>query len=358
MTEVTQCELPIGSATGVVLPLVSVLVPVRNEADFIERCVRAILDNDYPAERVEILVIDGLSTDGTDELVKILAKEHRNIHLLPNPEQMVSYAMNIGIRQAKGEVILRVDGHAIIPSNFISLCVLTLQAHPEAWCAGGPVMTVSSNVVGRAIASAMSSPIGVGNAMFRLGNYEGYVDTLAFGAYWRKTFDEIGLFDEELVRNQDDELNLRLIQAGGQIYMNPRISSNYYSRSSFLKLAKQYYQYGFWRIRTIQKHKRPANLRQVVPLVFVLSFFLLFLGGLFLGPLRVGFLGLLVIYLIALIVGSVQIGLKSELRSIPLVMLSFAILHFGYGFGSASGVLHFLVLRRSADQSANQGLSR
>ena len=338
-------------------PTVSVLVPVCNEADFISRCIQAILDNDYQSELVEVLVLDGASTDGTTEMVKAMVESGLRVQMISNPRRLVSHAMNLGIQAAKGEIVIRVDGHAIISPNFITLCVDSLLKHPEAWCAGGPVTTISTNIVGRAIAGAMSSPVGVGNAMFRLGDYEGPVDTLAFGAYWRWVFERIGGFDEELVRNQDDELNLRVIQGGGVIYMNPQIRSHYYARSSFRKLTKQYYQYGFWRVRTIQKHRKPATIRQIVPLAFVLTYALLFFVSPLLKIALLGFLTLNIIYLFTLLGGAIFVGRRLGMAQLPLVAWSYVLMHFGYGIGCGVGIIHFVLLDRQSG-TTNASLSR
>lgn len=327
-------------------PMVSVIFPIRNEADFIARCLGSVLASDYPAERLELLVVDGMSDDGTREVVRELAAREPRVKLIDNPQRIVPHAMNAGIRVARGEIIVRVDGHATVNADFIRRSVEELQKRPEVWCAGGPVETINESYVGRAIAGAMTSPVGVGNAMFRLGNYEGYVDTLAFGAYWKWVFEKIGLFDEELVRNQDDELNLRVVLGGGKIYLNPRIRSQYFARTSLLKLWKQYFQYGYWRIRTIQKHRQPATLRQIAPLIFVVVWIVLLL----LSPLHwmlayalAGFAG---VYLLGVIAGAVDIARRIGPAEAVLAPVIFAILHFGYGLGSLVGVWDFLVLRR------------
>jgi glycosyltransferase involved in cell wall biosynthesis len=267
--------------TGEEQPLVSVIVPCRDEGDFIEKCIRSVLNSEYQADKIEVLVVDGMSIDGTRKIVERLCEQDNRVSLYNNEQKIVPTAMNIGIAAAKGQVIIRVDGHVVVAEDFIKENVRQLQNHPEAWCVGGPIETVSPTYIGRAIAAAMSSPVGVGNAMFRLGNYEGFVDTIAFGAYWRWVFDRIGLFDEELVRHQDDELNLRLIRGGGKIFMTPKIRSRYYPRSTLRKLWRQYYQYGFWRIKTMQMYGRPAVSRQSIPLLFVSSLGLLGLVGIF-----------------------------------------------------------------------------
>ncbi len=339
-------------------PLVSVLVPIRNEAGFIERCLESILEQTYPADRIELLVLDGMSDDGTREIVTRLGGRDQRVRLVDNPRRIVPTAMNIGIRESRGEIIIRVDGHTVVEKDFIEQSVRALREHPDAWCAGGPTRTVNETYVGRAISAAMSSPVGVGNAMFRLGGYEGYVDTIAFGAYWRWVFEKIGLFDEELVRNQDDELNYRLIKAGGRIYMTPKVRSTYFARTSLRKLWRQYYQYGFWRIRTMQKHREPATLRQVAPLAFVLIWIALIVAAAAWGPMRWALAGFAALYLLGLIAGAADVARRGRLAEAPLAPAIFPLLHFGYGLGSLAGVVHFLVLRRGGESLQDMKISR
>ncbi len=327
-------------------PLVSVLVPIRNEADFIERCMRSLLACAYPRDQLEIIVVDGMSDDGTRDVVQGVAGEDPRVRLIDNPARVVPHGMNRGIRAARGAVIVRVDGHAEVEPDFIQAVVDALRAHPECWCVGGPIETTNPSFVGRTIAGVMSTPIGVGDSRFRLGNYEGYVDTAAFPAYPRWVFDRIGMFDEELIRNQDDEFNARLIQRGGRIWLSPRIRSRYYARTSLRKLWRQYYQYGFWRIRTIQKLGRPATIRQTVPLLFVTTLLVLVIGALLWWPFRWLLAAYVALYAAGLLVGALQVARRAGLGSFLLAPLVAMILHFGYGFGSLIGVVWFVILRR------------
>jgi GT2 family glycosyltransferase len=313
-----------------------------------------VLENDYPSEKMEILVVDGMSNDGTRDIVRPLSESDSRIKMLDNPRRIVPTAMNIGLKAARGDYFIRIDGHAEIPTNFIAKSIQCLHEHPDAWVAGGPIKTVADNFIGRAIASAMQSPIGVGNARFRLGDYEGWVDTLAFGTHHKWIVDRIGDFDEELVRNQDDEFNLRIVQAGGKIWMSKDIQSTYFSRGSLGKLRRQYFQYGFWRIRTLQKHKRPAGLRQLVPLLFVLSLFLLGSAGFVWTPLWFVLTVESILYLLALTIGALDVGRKSGWRYTPVAPIIFAILHFAYGFGSLWGIIRFAVLKRRDMQKLEQ----
>ena len=341
------------------LPRVSVVVPARNEAEHIETCVRSILANDYPSGLVEVLVADGMSEDETAKIVWRLAQEDGRVRLIENRRRITPVAFNLGIEAAAGEIIFIVGGHSRVPTDFLSKSVRTLQDHPEAWCVGGAIRTVSSSYVGRAISAAMSTPVGAGNARFRLGNYKGYVDTVTFPCYWRWVFDRIGMFDEELVRNQDDEFNLRLIQAGGKIYMDSDIQSEYYSRGSLRKLARQYFQYGFWRIRTIQKRRQPATLRQVAPLAFVCLWLALVVGTLLWRPLGYGLLGFAGVYLLGLLAGAAAVARKAGLSCAQPAALVFVIVHFCYGLGSVWGVVSFCILRKGGKiHGEKQPLSR
>ncbi len=326
-------------------PFVSVIMPIRNEADFIGRSLKSILNQDWPAKKMEILVVDGTSDDGTKEIVKKLSQGDKRITILDNPRRIVPTAMNIGLQAARGDIFIRIDGHSEAAVDFVRESVKCLSEHPEAWVVGGCIETVADSYGGRVIASAMQSPIGVGNSRFRLGDYEGWVDTLAFGTHHKWIIDKIGCFDEELVRNQDDEFNLRIILAGGKIWMSKSIKSRYFSRGSLRKLWRQYFQYGFWRIRTLQKHKRPATLRQLAPLLFVMSLLLLGLAGVLWRPFWF-LLGIeAVLYVMGLLAGALDVGRKTGWQYALLSPLVFIILHFGYGLGSLWGVLRFLILR-------------
>jgi glycosyltransferase involved in cell wall biosynthesis len=324
-------------------PSVSVIIPVRNEARFIEQNIRSVLANDYPADRMEIVVVDGMSEDDTGRIVQKIAAEDSRVRYVFNPARITPAAFNIGVRASKGEVVFIVSGHAMVTPSFIRLSVQALREHPDAWCAGGHIETVADNRRGQCISAAMSSPIGVGDARFRLGSYKGYVGTVAFGAYWRCVFDAIGYFDEQLLRNQDDDFNQRIVLAGGKIYLDSDIVSSYYSRGSFNALARQYYQYGFWRIRTLQKHRRPMKLRQIVPLLFVSTLLVALVSAFFWQPLRYYLAGLGVLYALVLLAGGVDVARRRGVAQAVLAPVVFMILHFGYGIGNLAGIWRFIL---------------
>jgi len=326
------------------LPFVSILIVVYNEERYIEKCIGSILTQDYPKNKYELIIIDGLSTDNTRSIIKqIINSNLTKIRLIDNPKKILATGWNIGVKQAKGEVIIRIDAHSYVANNFIKTNIEYLDKIKDADCVGGIIESVNDSFMGKVISLAMSSPFGVGSARFRTGGYEGYVDTVAYGAYRKRIFDEIGLFDEKLVRNQDDEFNYRLIKSGGKIFLTPKIKSYYYPRSSLNKLWKQYYQYGYWKVRVIQKHKLPASLRHLVPVTFVLS---LIGSGCFALFSKIGisllFL-LLSTYLLTSCIFSVKIALKKGLIFLPILPLTFACLHLSYGIGFLQGIFDFII---------------
>lgn len=250
---------------------VTVIVPVRNEADFIATTVTALLEQTQLPQHYEVLVVDGMSDDGTRTVLDDLARNDQRLRILENPARTVPSAMNIGIEAATGSIIVRVDGHTTVAPDFIRANLELLDEHPEAWSVGGPIAHRGTTTTGRAIAAAMSSAIGVGNASHRFEAYEGYAEGTAFPAFRRWVFERIGGFDERLVRNQDDELNFRITKAGGRIFISPRVKHEYFVRSSYKALFNQYLQYAYWKVEVMRKHRQVVALRHLVPGAFVLS---------------------------------------------------------------------------------------
>lgn len=325
-------------------PFVTIIMPIRNEADFIERAIRSVLDNDYPPRKMEVIVADGMSDDGTREVVQQIADIDTRVILIENRGRIVSAGLNEGLQVCKGDIFIRIDGHAVVPRDFVRKSVECLLEHPDAWVAGGYWKTMSRGYVGEVIAAATQSPVGVGNAKHRLGNFDGWVDTVPYGAHHKWILDKVGYFDEELVRNQDDEFNLRIILAGGKIWMSSLIHSTYYARSSLKKLWRQYFQYGFWRIRTLQKHGKPATFRQVVPVLFVSCLAVFGLAGFVLEVFWWVTAVALGLYALGLTFGTVNVGKRAGWKYSLLAPLVFAILHFAYGFGCLWGIVRFVLL--------------
>jgi len=322
-------------------PPVSVIMPIRNEAAFIERSLGAVLAQDYPADRLHVMVVDGMSDDGTREMVERMAQGRSNLCLLDNPRRVMPSAANIGIQQAQGEVIVLVGGHTVIAPDYIRRCVNAL-AITDAACVGGVMNTVGQNDVAQSIALAQASFFGVGDASFRIGTETAkYVDTVAFGAYRRHVFNEIGLFDEELVRNQDDEFNYRLRAAGGKIWLDPAIRSTYYARATLRSLWRQYFQYGYWKVRVFQKVPGSARFRHGVPPLFALAVVGGLLPAIAVPAWRPAYLGGLAFYLLVNLIVSISIAARHGWSHLPRLPLVFAVLHLAYGIGFWAGMVRF-----------------
>jgi succinoglycan biosynthesis protein ExoA len=322
------------------LPFVSVLMPVRNEARFISRSLGAVLAQNYPRDRMEIIIADGLSKDGTREIIEAVRARQPNLSLIDNPGKIVATGLNAALRLAKGEVIIRVDGHCEIATDYVRCCVSHLTDDIDG--VGGPLETVGETYTAEAIAAAMSSFFGVGGSAFRTGAKEArLVDTVPFPAYKRETIQRAGDFDEELVRNQDDEYNYRVRKLGGRILLSPEIQSRYYSRASLPKLWNQYFQYGYWKVRVLQKHPRQMKARQFVPPLFVVGLSLFLLTTPFSSVSKLLFAGSMLTYALLNLAASVLAARKTKWRLLSLLPIAFTIIHFAYGSGFLIGLAKF-----------------
>jgi len=323
-------------------PLVTIILPIRNEAAHIQRTLAAVLAQDYPSDRMQILVVDGMSDDGTRDIVSQFAVHNFQftVRLLDNPRRIVASALNIGLAHAQGDVIVRVDGHTEIAPDYVRQCVEALQ-RTGADNVGGRMRPVGQSAFGEAVAIATSSPFGIGSGRFHYADTEEWVDTVYLGAWPKEVFQRIGGFDEELIRNQDDEFNYRLRKAGGRILLSPKIRSHYVNRGTPASLWRQYYQYGYWKVRVLQKHPRQMQWRQFVPPLFV--------AVLLLGPLLALlhplfwtlWLSAISLYLLAVLIASVRIAARQGWQHLLRLPLIFAILHISYGLGFLVGLFAF-----------------
>ncbi len=319
-------------------PFVTVIMPVRNEGPFIARSIGSVLAQDYPPDRMEIIVSDGMSTDETRETIRRLEHQYPNLRLIDNVGKIAPTGLNAALRQAHGEVVIRVDGHCEIARDYASQCVKHLF-RDRADGVGGPIETIGDTP---AIALAMSSVFGVGGTPFRtVKDRTMLVDTVAFPAYTREAIEKAGQFDEEMVRNQDDEYNYRLRKLGGRILLSPAIRSRYYSRTSLRSLWRQYYQYGYWKVRVLQKHPLQMSWRQFVPPLFVAALVLFAVAALFSSAGR-GLFGLVASsYLLANLAASLLVAGRNSWKALPRLPVIFAILHLSYGLGFLVGLLRF-----------------
>ncbi len=322
---------------------VSVICPVYNEEKYIGACIESIVKQDFPKEELEILFIDGMSTDKTREIIADYQKKYTFIRLLDNPKKIVPCAMNIGIKAAKGEIIIRLDGHALYPDDYFSQIVMWHKKLANAWNVGGVCETkvVNSTPVSEAIAKVMSDKFGVGNSTFRTGANEEYlqVDTVPFGAYKSFVFEKIGLYNERLVRCQDIELNKRVTHSGGTIYMVPSIHCTYIPRDNYRAFVKNRYLTGYWVIKTcfITHTLKNLGIRHFVPMGFVLVLLLSWVLGFIWWPLFFMPVGIATLYSAFMLLRSYQI--KDEKTTIWALFKAFWCIHCSYGWGSLCALL-------------------
>jgi glycosyltransferase involved in cell wall biosynthesis len=341
-------------------PTVSVVVPCRNEAEHIGPCLASIVANEYPADRREVVVVDGMSDDGTRERVREIASVHPEVRLVDNPARVTPAALNLGLAETSGAIVIRMDAHVRYPRDYIRRLVQALEAS-GADNVGGVLRTLPGGPgrVAEAIALAMAHPFGVGNARFRTGAAAPtWVDTVPFGCFRRSLFERIGGFDPELVRNQDDELNGRIIRSGGRILLLPDLVVDYLARGSLGKLGRMYYQYGYYKPLVVRKLGEVPTLRQLVPAGLLLALATAAVLA-WLAP-RPGLAAL------AAVAGAYGLGVlaatgltwwRTRRGAALLLPLVFPVLHGAYGWGYLRGLAPAL-RAHSPDGIADVALTR
>ncbi|MFN2427711.1 MAG: glycosyltransferase family 2 protein [Candidatus Binatia bacterium] len=319
------------------LPFVSVIVPMRNEAAWIDRCLGSVLNQDYPSDQMEVLVADGMSTDASAAMLAELAARDHRVRVISNPGLIVPTGLNLAIAAARGEVIARIDAHTVIERDYLRRGIGLLE-RTGASNVGGPMVCRGGSPIAEAIASAMESRFGIG-ATFHFANEETECDTVYMGMWPRRVFEEVGLFDEELVRNQDDELSYRIRKAGGRIVVSPSMKSLYQNRESWTALARQFWQYGVWKVRVLQKHPRQMSLRHFIPPAFQLTIALLGLIGLLWHPALWTALGIVALY--AGILAVVAVRSAREPAEQARLWLALVLIHQCWAGGFLAGLWHF-----------------
>ncbi len=317
-------------------PFVTVGMPCLNEESYIEPCIRCVQSQDYPADRMEILVADGGSTDRTLEIIERLAAEDPRIRVIPNPGRVQAAGMNEIIGAARGEVIVRLDVHGEYASSYVRKCIEVLE-RTGADNVGGAARARSRTWFQRALSAALDSPLGVGGSRYRSASNEGFVDTVFNGAFRRSVFDRVGLYDPGAITNEDAELNQRILQSGGKIYLSREIEAWYYPRDTITGLARQYFKYGRGRARTLLKHKTLPTPRPLGPFLLVVSGAAL-LATSAIQPFTPIAFGL---YASACGLEAARVGRKAGWKYVPVVWSIFPVMHVAHGLGMGTGLLHY-----------------
>lgn len=316
--------------------LVTAMVVVRNEEEYIKISLKSLLEQNFPENQYEVIIIDGMSDDNTMKNIQEIIANYKGqvqIKILQNEKKLLAPGWNLGIKNAQGKYVIRIDAHAKASKDFIKKSIETMKELPEdVACVGGKLTSVSLEDDDKTISKVLSSPFGIGNSKFRYSDKAQYTDTVAFGLYRKEVFEKVGYFDENLARNQDNNMHNRIRKAGYKFYFNPEIQSEYYVRNSLKKMMKQGFQNGKWNIIVFRQDKESLSIRHLVPLMFVLSIILMTI----LSFVHKIFLYLFILELVLYILLGIIFAIKKtkNIFEILKMILYFLLLHISYGTGS------------------------
>lgn len=319
---------------------VGVIIPTLNEERFIERCIDSVIQQTYPFEQIDLMIVDGGSNDQTRQIVLNLSKSYPNIRLIHNPGKIQSIAFNIGVKASSAPYIVRLDAHALYDKQYIERCINWLSINPELGNIGGRwiIQPSSDKIFAQANAILNQSKFGIGGASFRVSTTPGYVDTVPFGAFRRAVIEEVGGMREDLDRGEDNEYNSRIRQAGYKVFFDPDIVSTYYARNSLGASARQMYANGLSIGRLLHIDRKSVGLRHLIPLLFVLSLIVCLVGGCFSAAMWCMGVAILALYFIAAFIASFVACLKFNFRYLFILPILFFIVHLSYGWGTIIGV--------------------
>ena len=318
-------------------PFVSVIVPCLNEEKTIYHLLSAVLAQTYPRAQMELIISDGMSTDGTRAMIVAFQNEHADltVRVVENSARTISSGLNQAIRESRGEIIVRLDAHSMPIPEYVERCVAAHESGKGDNVGGvWEIRAGADTWIAESISFAAAHPLGVGDAMYRLNAKEGAVDTVPFGSFRRALIEKIGVFDETLLANEDYEFNTRVRESGGTVWLDPSICSIYFSRSTLGKLALQYWRYGFWKFKMLRRYPHTLRWRQALPPVFVLSLFILIVLSLFIGFARYVLAAQLFVYFFTLSLAGLKLAIEKKTGSIlPGLPLAISTMHITWGAG-------------------------
>ncbi|MDG5799808.1 glycosyltransferase family 2 protein [Marinilabiliaceae bacterium ANBcel2] len=347
-------------------PKVSIIIPVRNEERYIVSFLETLFNQDYPHDKIEVIIADGMSNDSTRYRIEhfLNGKNSVKVKVIDNPGQIVPEGLNRALAMCGNEIIIRMDAHAFFPANYISRLVDEMDKY-NADNIGGVIRTLpsSNSLFSKAIAAAMSSAFGMGNSRFRVGTTRVCrVDTVPFGCFKADVFEKAGGFDEELVRNQDDEFNGRITKKGFNVVLLPDLVIDYYARDSIKKTALMFFQYGLFKPLCVKKLKRIATFRQLVPPLFVFSILISLLVIFFIPQFIILFISVFGLYFFVSVAISILLSQKDKsslvnrIKLLCALVVTFFVIHFSYGLGYLQGIISLVFNRKRlfATKSVNR----
>lgn len=321
----------------------SIIIPCYNEEKTICRVLEAIKAQDYPLDLLEVVIADGGSQDGTrGEITRfITGNPELTIRVVDNSKRDIPAGLNLAIKAAANEIIIRMDGHSLPEPDYVSRCVAGLTAKSGDNVGGQWIIIPGADTwTARGIAAAAAHPLGVGNVKYRISGVAGPVDTVPFGSYFRTLFDEVGFFDETLLTNEDYEFNTRLIRAGKTVWFDPAITCKYFARPDVSALACQYWRYGYWKAKMIKRYPGSIKPRQFMPPVFVAGLLLLLAVGLFFHPIFYGFLVIILLYVGIIVIASIpEAGSRKDPSLVAGIPLAIMTMHFSWGSGFLTSII-------------------
>ncbi|VAX32146.1 hypothetical protein MNBD_NITROSPIRAE03-1262 [hydrothermal vent metagenome] len=322
---------------------VSVLIPCRNEAQSIENCIKNVYDFEPPEGGFEVIIIDGMSDDETRDILCRLKKEYNSLSIIDNSRLTVPHAMNLGIQQAQGEYIIRTDVRCIHPKTYLK-DLIKLSEKTGADNVGGVLIPIGETYTQKSIAAAYKSPVALGGALRDRGDFVGETDAVYGGCFRRERLLDVGMYDETMVRNQDDELSFRLRKSGGKVLQSGNIRVKYFPRRHFKQLFKQFLQYGYWKVSVLKKHPAQASWRHYAPAMLVSGFSGMLLATLF----NIHLLPVLLLYtggyLLSVSAESLRLTYKKrDIELWPGVVTAIVVIHTGFGLGFIAGIVSRLL---------------
>jgi len=339
-------------------PTVSICIPCYNEANTIRKLLEALYRQTYPRKKTEVIIADGMSEDSTRQIIQGFQAEYPEmaIRVIDNPKRIIPAALNTAIRAAKGEYIVRLDAHSVPHPEYVARSIAGLEHHLGNNVGGVWKIVPSKDTwMANSIAAAASHPLGVGDAKYRYADSPGVSDTVPFGAFRKDYILSLGGYDESLLTNEDYELNTRIRQAGGKLWLDPNIQVQYYSRPNLRTLAQQYTRYGYWKVKMLQRYPESLRWRQALPPLFVLGLLVLAIAAIWLPVASWLLLAVMLLYISTLVISGLDAVMESRKYSMLLgVPMAIAVMHFSWGSAFIWSLLENVLLKRKPPKESNK----